>query len=212
MPVRFSRVATCAVLLGFAGSSAAVMTAGALYAKPAVPQATYASVNGETSVPYGWLDFCRRYAGECVSTGEAFDINLSPKAFAMIENINTWVNLNIESVSDPEHWGIVDKWDYPTDGKGDCEDFVLLKRKLLAEAGFPIQALLVTVVKDKRNEGHAVLTIKTNRGEFALDNLKDSIKPWNQTGYRFVKRQSQTDPNVWVQLGEPTDAPQYVSR
>ena len=89
---------------------------------------------------------------------------------------------------------------------------MLLKRKLLAEEGFPIQALLVTVVKDQQNEGHAVLTLKTNRGEYVLDNMKDGVKAWNQTGYRFVKRQSQTDANTWVQIGEPTSAPMYVSR
>ncbi|MGH6936443.1 MAG: transglutaminase-like cysteine peptidase, partial [Methylocella sp.] len=72
--------------------------------------------------------------------------------------------------------------------------------------------LLMTVVKDERDEGHAVLTVKTNAGEFVLDNMNDEVKPWDRTGYRFVKRQSQTDQNLWVQLGDPTAAPDYVSR
>ena len=55
-------------------------------------------------------------------------------------------------------------------------------------------------------------TLKTNRGEFILDNLNSEIKPWNGTGYGFVKRQSQGDENVWVQIGEPTAAPVFVSR
>jgi hypothetical protein len=42
-----------------------------------------------------------------------------------------------------------------------------------AKEGFPRQALLMTVVKDERNEGHAVLTVKTNGGEFVLDNMND---------------------------------------
>ena len=198
--------------------AASVLTAGYMTFQSqsvasSMTQATYAAVGNDTSVPYGWVDFCRRYAGECPSTGtQAMDINLTPKAMKAIERINKWVNSNIEAVSDKDHWNVVDQWDYPTDGKGDCEDFVLLKRKLLAEEGFPIQALLVTVVKDQQNEGHAVLTLKTNRGEYVLDNMKDGVKPWNQTGYRFVKRQSQTDANTWVQIGEPTSAPMYVSR
>ena len=49
-------------------------------------------------------------------------------------------------------------------------------------------------------------------GEFALDNLSDEVTPWAQTGYRFVKRQSQEDPNIWVALGEPTEAPLYTAR
>ena len=102
--------------------------------------------------------------------------------------------------------------DYPSDGKGDCEDCALFKRKILIEEGFPRQALLMTVVKDEHNEGRFILTVKTSAGEFVLDNMNDEVKPWDRTGYRFVKRQSQTDQNVWVQIGDPTTAPDYVSR
>jgi predicted transglutaminase-like cysteine proteinase len=67
------------------------------------------------------------------------------------------------------------------------------------------------VVRDKKGDGHAVLTVKTNRGEFVLDNQEPAILPWNKTGYRFVKRQSQSDPNDWVALGAPQLAPATVS-
>ena len=70
----------------------------------------------------------------------------------------------------------------------------------------------MTVVKDEHNEGHAILTVKTDSGDFVLDNLNDEVKLWNRTGYHFVKRQSQTDQNVWVRIGDPTAAPDYVSR
>jgi predicted transglutaminase-like cysteine proteinase len=176
-------------------------------------EASYAAVGPETSVPYGWVDFCHRYQGEC--DGErlaAADINLSAKAIHEIARINHWVNSHVEPVSDMDHWGVVDRWDYPVDGKGDCEDYALLKRKMLIEIGFPKQALLMTVVKDESQEGHAILTLKTNKGEFVLDNLNDDMKPWSQTGYRFVKRQSQQDPNVWVMLGPPVDGPLYTAR
>ena len=66
---------------------------------------------------------------------------------------------------------------------------------MLMQAGWPREALLITVVRDKKGDGHAVLTVKTNRGEFVLDNQVGEILPWNKTGYRFVKRQSQSDPN-----------------
>jgi predicted transglutaminase-like cysteine proteinase len=39
----------------------------------------------------------------------------------------------------------------------DCEDYVLLKRRMLMQAGWPREALLVTVVRDKKGDGHAVL-------------------------------------------------------
>jgi predicted transglutaminase-like cysteine proteinase len=90
----------------------------------------------------------------------------------------------------------------PNDGYGDCEDYVLLKRKMLMDAGWPREALLITVVRDKKGEGHAVLTVKSDKGEYVLDNQNESVLAWTETGYRFVKRQSQSDPNVWVSLGD----------
>ena len=64
------------------------------------------------------------------------------------------------------------------------------------------EALLITVVRDKKGEGHAVLTVKTDKGEFILDNQNETVVAWTETGYRFVKRQSQGDPNQWVSLGD----------
>ncbi|MDE2579556.1 MAG: transglutaminase-like cysteine peptidase [Hyphomicrobiales bacterium] len=178
-----------------------------------VDGATYEPVGAATSVPYGWVDFCQRYKGECTARAAApADIVLTARTMREIQRINAWVNKNIEAVSDMDHWGVVDQWDYPTDGKGDCEDYALLKRRMLMERGFPMSALLMTVVKDKNGDGHAILTVKTDRGDFVLDNLSEDVKGWNKTGYRFVKRQSQNDQNAWVSIGEPTAAPAYVSR
>jgi predicted transglutaminase-like cysteine proteinase len=178
-----------------------------------IPQASYAAVGSETSVPYGWIDFCRRYAGEC-GGGDvtALDVNLTPESLKEIQRVDKLVNKAVIPVSDMDHWGVLDQWDYPTDGKGDCEDYALYKRKLLIAEGFPRQALLMTVVKDEQNEGHAILTVKTNHGEFVLDNLNDDLKPWDRTGYKFVKRQSQSNDNVWVQVGPSPAAPAYALR
>ena len=119
-----------------------------------------------------------------------------------MNRINKLANEAIEPITNLEHWGTtVDHWDYPVDGKGDCKVYALYKRKLLIEQGFPRQALLMTIVRDLDGEGHAILTVKTDHGEFVLDNLTDEIRPWDATGYRFVKRQAQEDPNVWLDLG-----------
>jgi predicted transglutaminase-like cysteine proteinase len=82
---------------------------------------------------------------------------------------------------------------------------------MLIKAGWPRSALLITVVRDKKGAGHAVLTVRTTRGEFVLDNQEALVLPWEESGYRFVKRQSQSDPNTWVTLGEPHVAPSTVS-
>ena len=114
--------------------------------------------------------------------------------------INTWVNETIKPLTDFEHWGVVDRWSYPDDGYGDCEDYVLLKRRMLIQSGWPREALLVTVVRKEKDECHAVLTVTTDKGDYILDNENKNILLWSETRYQFVKRQSQVDPNVWVSL------------
>ena len=157
--------------------------------------------------PIGWVEFCSEYPRECDGKVlEARDVVLTPKAWKDVVRINKTVNEQVKPMTDLEHWGVVERWSYPDDGYGDCEDYVLLKRKLLMQAGWPRQALLITVVRDQKGEGHAVLTVKTDKGEFILDNQEDQILLWSETGYRFVKRQSQTDANAWVSLGDPRPA------
>jgi predicted transglutaminase-like cysteine proteinase len=198
-------------LAGFALAIAVLASQSSVVEAFGNKDVAYASVGGETSIPFGWMDFCQRYKGECDARElPAADVNLTEKSMREIEQVNAKVNHAVEAVSDMDHWGVVDRWDYPMDGKGDCEDYALMKRKQLIERGFPRQALLMTVVRDENNDGHAVLTVKTNGGEFILDNLHDEVKPVNRVAYRLVKRQSQQDPNVWVALGP--SAPVFASR
>ncbi|MBN9062436.1 MAG: transglutaminase-like cysteine peptidase [Rhizobiales bacterium] len=165
------------------------------------PVASQALTLGETKTPIGWIDFCQRYPRECVGARSAArDIQMTPQVWRLLFRVNAEVNAAIEPVSDMDHWGVVERWDFAEDGKGDCEEYVLVKRRELIAAGLPAQALLVTVVRDKKNEGHAVLTVKTDRGDFILDNQEEAILPWAATGYRFSKRQSQENQNMWVDL------------
>ena len=176
-------------------------------AKAGSDQRLYIAVGGLTRPPIGWVGFCAEYAGECDTKPlEARDVLLTPRIWKDLARINKWVNDSVWPITDVDHWGVIDRWNYPDDGYGDCEDYVLLKRKLLMQAGWPRQALLITVVRDHNDEGHAVLTVKTDKGEFILDNQTPDILLWSETGYHFVKRQSQADPNVWVSLGDPRPA------
>ena len=178
---------------------------------PAIDQPLYVAVGEPTRSPIGWVDFCIENKAECATApSDPRDVVLTSKAWIDLLKVNAWVNESIKPMTDIEHWGVVERWSYPDDGYGDCEDYVLLKRRMLIQAGWPREALLVTVVRDKKGDGHAVLTVKTDHGEFILDNQEAQVLPWNRTGYRFVKRQSQSDPNVWVSLGEPR-APATVS-
>ena len=167
-----------------------------------VGSASFAATGGKTSVPYGWMDFCGRRPEECkVPSLPAKSLKLTRETWNELDRINRQVNGFIVPEGNLEHWGTrLDHWDYPVDGKGDCKIYALFKRKLLLDAGFPRQALLMTIVHYLNGEGHTILTVKTDRGEFVLDNLADVVRPWDATGYYFVKRQSQQNPNIWLSI------------
>ena len=61
----------------------------------------------------------------------------------------------------------------------------------------------MTVVRDQEGLGHAVLTVVTDKGDFILDNKVNAVLAWVDTGYSFVKRQSRTQDDQWVRLGDP---------
>ena len=192
-------------------SAAATIIALAALAMPTAGNADerplFISLGEAAKAPIGWVEFCIEYDPECkTKPSEPRDVMLSTQAWKDLEHVNLWVNSHVKPMTDMEHWGVVERWNYPDDGYGDCEDYVLLKRRMLIQAGWPREALLITVVRDKRGDGHAVLTLKTDKGEYVLDNQNDQILLWSDTGYRFVKRQSQADPNVWIGLGEPRPA------
>jgi predicted transglutaminase-like cysteine proteinase len=170
---------------------------------PLAEGARFVAVGEDVRPPIGWVLFCAEHVSECdVTPLEARDAVLTTKAWKALQRTNAWVNDFVKPLTDPDHWGVFERWSYPDDGYGDCEDYVLLKRKMLIQAGWPRQALLITIVLDQEDKGHAVLTVKTDEGEFILDNEEDRILLWSETRYRYVKRQSQSDPNMWVTLGD----------
>jgi predicted transglutaminase-like cysteine proteinase len=186
----------------------ALAVLGSPSAGTAQSRSLFIGVGAKTSAPIGWVQFCVEYDPECkTKPSMPRDVVLAGQAWRDLVRVNRWVNANVRPITDLEHWGVVERWNYPDDGYGDCEDYALEKRRMLLDAGWPREALLITVVRDQNGDGHAVLTVKTDKGEYILDNQRDEILLWSDTGYRFVKRQSQSDPNVWVSLGEPRPAP-----
>lgn len=154
--------------------------------------ATAAITDTPTRMPLGWGDFCRSFPAECtLNTAEPELLQLTPQLWRHLQKVNRAVNREIEPLGDMEQWGVVERWTLPTTGAGDCEEYALLKRQRLAQAGIPRRALLMTVVIDETGGGHAILTVRTDRGDFILDNKRDAILDWRSTGYRFVKREDQ---------------------
>jgi len=198
------------IALGYFGAIIA-LTALALGPTAAVPAerlpplprtGTAAVETGEARPPLGWVDFCYRHPQDCRrNIVEPDELALTAPLWRKLVTVNKAVNDAVQPLADKAHWGLSESWDYPDDGTGDCEDYALEKRKRLIAAGFPNRVLLMTVVLDENREGHAVLTVRTSRGDLVLDNKRDAILPWDSTGYSFIKRESQAEPG-WAALGD----------
>ena len=158
---------------------------------------------GLTSQPIGHYEFCRTYRGECSQKrGSYAPITLTRDNWREILDVNSMVNMVIEPRSDQEIYGREEVWTFP-DVAGDCEDYVLLKRQMLINRGLPASGLLITVVRKPDGEGHAVLTVRTDRGDFVLDNLRTDVRLWIDTEYTFLKRQSERHAGHWVSIEMP---------
>ena len=179
-------------------------------------QRPYAQVLRSASIPVGWVTFCADQPRECAATHlRPLVVQMTDERWSELRTIDVLANHTIQGVADNDHYGIyklgiINWWTYPDDGKGNCNDYVLLKKKLLVEAGWPASALLLTVVLDHENEGHLVLTLRSDRGDLILDNMADDVKLWSATGYTFIKRQSPENPNTWQQL-EPGKSPEELA-
>lgn len=135
----------------------------------------------------------------------ARQVVLTPERMAELQQVNRHVNSTIVEMTDLEQYGHEDVWTLPTSGRGDCEDFALLKRKMLIERGWPASALSVTVGATAEGVAHAVLTVSTTQGQLVLDNLSTSILPPSRTGHTYHARQSGRG---WISAtGEKTAEP-----
>ena len=131
-------------------------------------------------------------------------IKVSDAQLSFIKRVNREVNNNIRYKTDNELYKRIDKWTFP-EKYGDCEDYALLKRRKLIEAGFPALALKMAIVLTELGEGHAVLTIDTDKGSFVLDNRYPDVKTYRQLvniGYKFLKRQDGKTPNGWAKIND----------
>jgi predicted transglutaminase-like cysteine proteinase len=165
----------------------------------------YMRVFGVSQPPYGFVKFCDREPDECrQGPPEEQRFSAKPDRLSELDAVNRAVNHEIEAATDLEIYGQTEYWTIPTK-RGDCEDYALLKRKRLIDRGWPISALLMTVVRDERGEGHAVLTARTMQGDFILDNKVDEVKLWNRTPYEYVMRQSYLNTRIWMSL-DPKEA------
>lgn len=167
-----------------------------------LPLAGKVNTKGYTLGPTGFYAMCLAMPSACkvqrarnVGTS-AGNVRLTVDTLGLIDRINRQVNGAIRPQAER---GGADVWKIGG-STGDCEDYALAKRAALLAKGFPSSALLMTSVVIRSGELHAVLMVRTDRGDFVLDNLNSVVKPWSATGYRFTSMQSPDNPRMWVRL------------
>lgn len=179
----------------------------ALILAPATGTAQAGMKTGDlTSQPIGHYDFCRQNAAECsIRPRDTSLLALTPAMLKRIRSVNAMVNAEVKPMSDLEIYGREEVWAYPDLGVGDCEDYALEKRRRLNRSGISLANLLMTVVRKPDGEGHAVLTVRTDKGDLILDNLSDEVRSWRATPYKFLKRQAHDHTGRWVDLKTSQD-------
>jgi len=182
---------------GIAAVLAVLVSSSSAFTAPA--SALSMKVGGVTSQPIGHYEFCQTHKSECRAGVRTAPAKVTDFGWSIVREINARVNRDITPMTDKELHGVDEIWSYP-DGAGDCEDFVLLKRRMLMEKGFAAGDLLITVVRKPDGEGHAVLTLRTAQGDYILDNLNNEVKLWTETPYRYLKRQASFHAGRWVSI------------
>jgi predicted transglutaminase-like cysteine proteinase len=155
---------------------------------------------GTTSIPVGHLEFCASHPGECRANDRIVPaMELTDNTWQQLVSVNAYYNQNVRPVTDQDLYKVAEFWTFPN-GFGDCEDFALAKRRDLINSGWDPSTLMIAVVKEANGNGHAVLLARTDRGDLVLDNQDGTIRLWNETPYKFIKRQSQAHSGQWVDM------------
>ena len=189
--IKSTLMATAIALTGMAAISSTTAIAGSK---------NHMITGGITTQPIGHAYFCQQFPQECkVRSKRASAPKLTKKRWAELIKINNHANQSVEPITDLDYYGVEEHWTYPK-SFGDCEDYALLKRYMLIQQGWPESSLLITVVKQPNGDGHAVLTVRTDRADYILDNLDTKVKRWNATPYKYLKRQSTRHTGRWTAI------------
>ncbi|WP_421759691.1 transglutaminase-like cysteine peptidase [Devosia sp.] len=160
----------------------------------------FAPVGKTTSIPIGAAEFCKTHKADCAKNLKPVEaMALSDARWNQLVDTNNLINTAVVPETDQDLYHVAEFWAYP-DGAGDCEDFALAKRKALIGAGWNPSTLMIAVVRERNGNGHAVLMVRTDRGDLVLDNQDGRVLLWNETPYQFLKRQTQASAGQWVDI------------
>lgn len=168
---------------------------------------TWLKTGGLAKTPAGHYHYCKRGGRHCGGQKAHAPAKMNAKMWSRLKSINSQVNRAIKPATDMETRGVAEHWEIPR-RHGDCEDYSLLKRSKLMRAGFKPSQLSLAKVRQRNGQAHVVLVARTDEGDFALDNLTNSVKLVSKTGHRFLAMQSATNASKWVSVRGYTKKPQ----
>lgn len=147
------------------------------------------TTSSATAAPLGLQIFCMTSPTHCAASPAA-QVEMDANLMGVLNSVNRSVNASIRPQRRPTQvWTVGAR-------VGDCKDYAMNKRAQLIARGVPAGALRLAIGFTARGEGHAVLVVRSNAGDYVLDNLTSQIKPFNQTGHTFVAMSS-NDPKRW---------------
>lgn len=190
----------------FAMSSAAL---GAATEQVDFSNPAFAPLSGPTTIPYSAETMCERLPDYCAAREVVPAVVLTPELWEQLQLVNNYYNATIKPMTNMQQYGVIDYWAFPDSGYGDCKGYQLGKQRELERLGWPASDLLMTVVLDTEGKGHAVLIVRTDRGDLVLDNLDGLIHVWSETPYHYIKRQSQTEAGKWVAISDNRETPAW---
>lgn len=179
-----------AMMIGFASPSHAIDARR--------PDAGLLPTKVVVSAPQGASNLCVAYEWACAKGGRG--VSIDKAALDLVNQINRKANRAVRAISDQSQYRIAERWALPTRRGGDCEDYALYKKLELIKAGFSPDQLLIATVLDRKGGSHAVLVLRTGKQDLVLDNLTSAIKPWQKTGYTFLRLQNPANPRQWVSV------------
>lgn len=148
------------------------------------------------AAPSGARNICTTYKWACAVSSKSG--RMTRQNLELVRRVNRGVNSQNREISDSAQYRQAELWALPTIRGGDCEDFALLKKRELIRLGIDPKRLLLATVLDRGRKSHAVLVLRSDDGDYVLDNLTNSILDWRNTRYTFLRMQNPDAPSSWV--------------
>jgi predicted transglutaminase-like cysteine proteinase len=138
-------------------------------------------VVAEIGAEGGVLARCRNDAKPCPPAAQKFLAVIAEgrahDGRARVGIINRAINLAIRPISDLAQWGVEDRWSAPlvtlASGRGDCEDYAILKYVALREAGIDENDVRMVIIRDLLSgNDHAIVAARIEEKWIVLDNRR----------------------------------------